>query len=189
MPAVSTESSSAIRSRSSDAIEAASAFRASAYSCLRSFASAVAWRAVARVACSWSRLARAGPTARITAPTRSTTRGPSAHPRPSIRRRVLSGRLARLVTEGLLRKFRTGSAPAQPGRVPLTGKGLDLYPVLMALMAGATGKRWPGRSQVLLRHRDCGQPVGLQLSCQAMHVLESAREVTAVPGPGARKVA
>ncbi|HMD93114.1 MAG TPA: hypothetical protein VKG80_10755 [Trebonia sp.] len=32
-------------------------------------------------------------------------------------------------------------------------------------------------------------PVQLQLSCRAGHVLESARDVTPVPGPGARKIA
>ena len=57
MLAVSTESSSAIRSRSSEAIEAASALRASTYNRFRSFASAVAWRAAVRVVCSYSRLA------------------------------------------------------------------------------------------------------------------------------------
>jgi hypothetical protein len=31
--------------------------------------------------------------------------------------------------------------------------------------------------------------VELQLACAAGHVLESAREVTPVPGPGARKIA
>ena len=72
----------------------------------------------------------------------------------------------------------------------LTSKGLDLYPVLVALM------EWGDRHaldsagpQVMLRHRDCGEPVRLQLSCQAGHILESAREVTPVPGPGARKTA
>ena len=35
----------------------------------------------------------------------------------------------------------------------------------------------------------CGEPVELQLACAAGHVLESAREVTPVPGPGARKIA
>jgi hypothetical protein len=43
--------------------------------------------------------------------------------------------------------------------------------------------------QVVLRHRDCGEPVQLQIACEAGHVLESAREVTPVPGPGARKIA
>ena len=43
--------------------------------------------------------------------------------------------------------------------------------------------------QVLIQHRDCGEPVGLQVTCAAGHVLESAREATPVPGPGARKIA
>jgi hypothetical protein len=43
--------------------------------------------------------------------------------------------------------------------------------------------------QVQLRHRDCGEPVELRLSCRAGHVLGSAREVTPVPGPGARRIA
>ena len=72
----------------------------------------------------------------------------------------------------------------------LTGKGLDLYPVLVGLMQwGDKHAAGPDGPPVLLRHRDCGQPVQLQLSCQAGHVLESAREVSPVPGPGARKVA
>jgi hypothetical protein len=29
----------------------------------------------------------------------------------------------------------------------------------------------------------------LQMACRAGHVLQSAREVTPVPGPGARKIA
>jgi DNA-binding HxlR family transcriptional regulator len=111
--------------------------------------------------------------------------------RTGIPRQVLSDRLARLVQEDLLRKV-----PYQDGgqrsrhEYRLTAKGLDLYPVLVGLMQWgdryATG---PGGSPVLLRHRDCGQPVHLQLACQAGHVLESAREVTPVPGPGARKIA
>jgi hypothetical protein len=104
---------------------------------------------------------------------------------------VLSDRLARLVGEGLLRKV-PYQDDGQRGRheYRLTAKGLDLYPVLVGLMHWgdryATG---PPGSPVLLRHRDCGQPVQLQLACEAGHVLESAREVTPVPGPGARKIA
>jgi hypothetical protein len=41
----------------------------------------------------------------------------------------------------------------------------------------------------MLRHRDCGEPVELHLSCRGGHVLGSAREVTPVPGRGARKIA
>ena len=72
----------------------------------------------------------------------------------------------------------------------LTDKGLDLYPVLVALMGwGDKYAVSPEGPQALLRHRDCGEPIGLHLSCRAGHVLGSARDVTSVPGPGARKIA
>jgi DNA-binding HxlR family transcriptional regulator len=111
--------------------------------------------------------------------------------RTGLPRQVLSQRLARLVAEGLLRKVpyrETGQRSRNEYR--LTDKGLDLYPVLVAMMQW--GDRYavgPAGPQVLLRHRDCGEPVRLRLSCQAGHDLESARDVTPVPGPGARKVA
>jgi DNA-binding HxlR family transcriptional regulator len=106
-------------------------------------------------------------------------------------RQVLSDRLARLVDEGLLRKVpyrESGQRSRYEYR--LTEKGLDLYPVLVALMEwGDCYAVGPVGPKVLLRHRDCGEPVGLQMACRAGHVLESAREVTPVPGPGARKIA
>src|SRR5215467_5365622 len=111
--------------------------------------------------------------------------------RTGMPRQVLSDRLARLVGEGLLRKVPYQES-GQRGRYEyrLTEKGIDLYPVLVALMEWgdrhALGTAGP---QVLLRHRDCGEPVQLQMACRAGHVLESAREVTPVPGPGARKIA
>ena len=106
-------------------------------------------------------------------------------------RQVLSDRLGRLVHEGILRKVPYQEAGQRArSEYRLTEKGLDLYPVLLALMAWgdkhAVGASGP---QVLLRHRDCGEPVGLQVACAAGHVLESAREATPVPGPGARKIA
>jgi DNA-binding HxlR family transcriptional regulator len=111
--------------------------------------------------------------------------------RTAMPRQVLSDRLARLVDEGLLSKVPyQDSGQRRRDEYRLTAKGLDLYPVLVALMAWgdkyAAGSEGP---QVMLRHRDCGEPVHLQLSCEAGHVLGSAREVTVVPGPGARKIA
>jgi DNA-binding HxlR family transcriptional regulator len=111
--------------------------------------------------------------------------------RTGMPRQVLSDRLARLVTEGLLRKvpYRE-SGQRRRYEYRLTQKGLDLYPVLVALMQwGDRYAAGPAGPQVLLRHRDCGEPVQLQLSCRAGHVLDSARDVTPVPGPGARKIA
>src|SRR6516165_8314104 len=106
-------------------------------------------------------------------------------------RQVLSDRLSRLVRDGLLRKVPyQEQGQRSRGEYRLTSKGLDLYPVLVALMQW--GDRYevdPDGPPVLLRHRNCGEPVQLQLSCHAGHVLESARDVTPVPGPGARKIA
>ena len=111
--------------------------------------------------------------------------------RTGMPRQVLSQRLARLVAEGLLRKVGyQESGQRSRDEYRLTDRGLDLYPVLVALMEW--GDRYAGDADgppVLLRHRDCGEPVRLQLTCAAGHVLESAREVTPVPGPAARKIA
>jgi len=111
--------------------------------------------------------------------------------RTGLPRQVLSDRLARLLHEDLLRKVPYQDAGQRTRHeYRLTGKGLDLYPVLVALMEWgdrhALGSAGP---QVMLRHRDCGEPVRLQLACEGGHIVESAREVTPVPGPGARKTA
>ena len=111
--------------------------------------------------------------------------------RTAIPRQVLSDRLARLVNEGLLRKVPyQDSGQRSRHEYRLTAKGLDLYPVLVGLMQwGDRYAAGPGGPPVLLRHRDCGEPVQLQLACEAGHILGSARDVVPVPGPGARKIA
>ena len=111
--------------------------------------------------------------------------------RISAPRQILSDRLTRLVAEGLLRKvpYREDGQRSRD-EYRLTDKGLDLYPVLVALMEwGDKHEVGSAGPQVLLRHRDCGEPVRLEMSCAAGHVVESPREVTPVPGPGARKIA
>ena len=106
-------------------------------------------------------------------------------------RNLLSDRLAKLVDHGVLQRV----AYQEPGKrsrheYHLTEKGLDLQPALVALMQW--GDRYaasPAGPQALLTHRDCGEPIGLELVCAAGHTVESAREVTPLPGPGARKIA
>ena len=105
-------------------------------------------------------------------------------------RQVLSNRLAHLIADGILRK----SPYQEPGQRPrseyrLTEKGIDLFPVVAALLAWGDKHAAAAGPQVLLTHRDCGAPVGLQLACADGHVLGSARDVTPVPGAGARRVA
>ncbi|MGH3187078.1 MAG: hypothetical protein ACRDOL_07450 [Streptosporangiaceae bacterium] len=78
----------------------------------------------------------------------------------------------------VVRSVRRGQDAARSGQGPVERqRASDRYAV------------GPAGPQVLLRHRDCGEPVRLQLHCEAGHVLESARDVTPVPGPGARRVA
>jgi len=106
-------------------------------------------------------------------------------------RQVLSDRLSRLVAVGLLHRV-PYQERGQRARLEyrLTEKGLDLYLVLVSLMEWgdkyAAGSAGP---QVLLTHRDCGAEVRLQLGCAYGHVLGSPRDVTPLPGPGARKIA
>jgi DNA-binding HxlR family transcriptional regulator len=105
-------------------------------------------------------------------------------------RQVLSDRLGRLVTAGILRKVPYQEAGQRArSEYRLTEKGVDLFPVIVALLEWGN-KHAPGAGGPLvsLTHRDCGEPVALQLACAAGHVLDSAREVTPVPGPGARRL-
>jgi DNA-binding HxlR family transcriptional regulator len=106
-------------------------------------------------------------------------------------RQVLSNRLATLVTEGILRKEPYQEAGQRPrSQYRLTEKGIELFPVMAALLAwGDKYAAWPGGAAVELTHRDCGAPVHLELACSDGHVLGSARDVTPVPGPGARRIA
>ena len=106
-------------------------------------------------------------------------------------RQVLSNRLAHLVADGILRKVpyqEEGQRPRSEYR--LTEKGIELFPVIVALLEwGDKYAARPGGPSVELTHRDCGAPVHLELACSAGHTLGSARDVTPVPGPGARRVA
>lgn len=106
-------------------------------------------------------------------------------------RQILSERLARLVAEGILLKvpYREAGQRAR-SEYRLTQKGIDLFPVIVALLEwGDKYAAGPAGPIVSLTHRDCGAPVGLQLACTAGHDVASAREVTPVPGPGARRIA
>jgi DNA-binding HxlR family transcriptional regulator len=106
--------------------------------------------------------------------------------RTAIPRQVLSDRLDALVAAEVLRR--------EPYREPgartryeyrLTDKGLDAYPVLVALMAW--GDRYladevgPAAEFV---HRGCDEPVHLEMRCAADHLVEP-RDVGGRPGPGA----
>jgi DNA-binding HxlR family transcriptional regulator len=106
-------------------------------------------------------------------------------------RQILSDRLVHLVAEGLLRKVPYRD-PGQRARSEyrLSEKGLELFPVLVALLEwGNKHACAPTGPTVELTHRDCGAPVRLQLACANGHPVASAREITPLPGPGARRIA
>src|SRR6266852_9273899 len=95
-------------------------------------------------------------------------------------RQILSDRLARLVSVGLLRKVPyQNSGQRRRAEYRLTEKGIDLFPLMAALLEwGDKHASGPDGPAVTLTHRDCGAPVHLELVCERGHVLASARDVT-----------
>jgi DNA-binding HxlR family transcriptional regulator len=107
--------------------------------------------------------------------------------RSGIPRQVLTERLAALIERGLLRRH-PYRLPGQRERYEyrLTQAGLDLYPVLVAIIQwGDQYLPLDGGPPIVPRHRDCDEPVGVALRCAAGHELE-AREVAIRPGPTAK---
>jgi DNA-binding HxlR family transcriptional regulator len=107
--------------------------------------------------------------------------------RTAIPRQVLTARLRRLVANGILRR--------QPYREPgqrerheyrLTARGLDLYPVFIALQQwGNSYLADDDGPPIEFIHRDCGEQVDLHVRCRAGHEVSSSREIGGRPGPGA----
>jgi DNA-binding HxlR family transcriptional regulator len=100
---------------------------------------------------------------------------------------VLSDRLRKLVAAGIL----DATPYREAGRrtryeYRLTPKGLDLYPVLIALLRW--GDRYyadPEGPAIQVVHNECDRPVETVVQCLDGHTLASAREGRAVPGPAA----
>jgi DNA-binding HxlR family transcriptional regulator len=109
--------------------------------------------------------------------------------RTGVPRQVLANRLATLVDHGVLRR----EPYQEPGarvrhEYRLTGKGLDLYPVLITLLEW--GNRYladPQGPPLEFVHRDCGELVHAEVRCAAGHPVGDPRGVLPRPGPGARR--
>ncbi|BFU43749.1 winged helix-turn-helix transcriptional regulator [Krasilnikovia sp. MM14-A1004] len=109
--------------------------------------------------------------------------------RTGIPRQVLTNRLATLVASGLLRRepYREPGARVRH-EYRLTGKGLDLYPVLIAVREW--GDRYlaePDGPPLVMEHRGCGAPVHGELRCAEGHHVDQYRDIMPRPGPGARR--
>jgi DNA-binding HxlR family transcriptional regulator len=109
--------------------------------------------------------------------------------RTGIPRQVLSARLSHLVDEQILRR-ESYREPGQRERQEyrLTQKGIDLYPVLVSLLAWGDAYASDTDGPALeLYHKECGAPAVLELRCSAGHGGLTARDMRHRPGPAARR--
>jgi len=106
-----------------------------------------------------------------------------------IPRQVLTDRLALLVAQDILRREPYREAgKRERHEYRLTTKGLDLYPVLVAI--AQWGDRYladPEGPPVEFAHRDCGAPVEVDVRCTAGHDVAEPRHIVSRPGPGVRR--
>jgi DNA-binding HxlR family transcriptional regulator len=100
-------------------------------------------------------------------------------------RNILADRLHKLVAAEIFRRERYQERPDRH-EYRLTEKGLDLWPVLVTLMAW--GERHGGSVDgpvVAIRHTACGAMIDPVLRCPVCNEELDARAVRAVPGPAA----
>ena len=97
-----------------------------------------------------------------------TTRFDDFAARVQVSESVAAARLKALVEAGLLER-RPYQEPGERTRFEyhLTDKGVDFFPVMVALVAW--GDRWDGRARVELTHHDCGGRLRAEVRCDAGH--------------------
>lgn len=102
-----------------------------------------------------------------------------------ISRNVLSTRLARLVDQGVLKRVQYSERPPR-FEYRLTRRGVDLFPVLMAMTEfGDTHAPPAGGLARVFKHRACDQPIDQRhLRCDHCGVDVEAWDVYQVDGPG-----
>jgi DNA-binding HxlR family transcriptional regulator len=105
-----------------------------------------------------------------------------------VARNILTARLTRLVEEGILYRRRYQERPAR-FEYRLTEKGLDLWPVLVALLAWGdrhlSGEDTP---PVVLVHRECGGRINDRRICERCGAELGVRDARALEGDEARRV-
>jgi DNA-binding HxlR family transcriptional regulator len=106
------------------------------------------------------------------------------HKRLGVARNVLQARLERLVEAGIMRRELYHERPPRY-EYRLTDKGIDLWPVIVALIQWGDRYAAPDGPPVLLEHRDCGGRVDSHRRCDRCGADLGARDVIARRGPGA----
>jgi DNA-binding HxlR family transcriptional regulator len=102
-----------------------------------------------------------------------------------IPRQTLTERLRRLTVQGLLRRVQYSERPRR-SEYRLTTMGIDLYPVMLALMA--FGDKWLSRSEkppIYLIHNPCGAICHPVVACSHCKGEITAAAVAYRDGPGA----
>lgn len=103
-------------------------------------------------------------------------------------RAVVAGRLARLVSDGILERSPYQKRPTRY-EYRLTEKGRALQPVLLSLMAWGDAWMDEGRGRPLeLVHQDCGALVTPHLCCNACGEPLHPDAIRLRPGPALRRL-
>ena len=106
-----------------------------------------------------------------------------------ITRHLLAERLKKLVRTGILRRIPYQESPKRHEYI-LTQKGLDLYPIMMAIVHWGDTHMVDERGRPVLHdHRKCGKIFNPVMVCSECGEPLMAKEVTTHPGPGARPAA
>src|ERR1700730_1684078 len=108
--------------------------------------------------------------------------------RTGVARNILSARLNLLVDEGILAKVPYQEHPVRY-EYRLSDKGLDLWPVIVALVQWGDRYIYPGRAPVLLTHKNCGGAVSDRRTCETCGAKLGSRDVEARRGVGDGMVA
>lgn len=103
-----------------------------------------------------------------------------------VSRSLLSERLGRLVDAGILRREPYKDEVRTRHRYRLTEKGLDLYPVLMALREWGDKYMADEGPPLRVRHKGCGGEPRINLRCDRCGEKVGARDAEPLPGPGLR---
>jgi DNA-binding HxlR family transcriptional regulator len=104
-----------------------------------------------------------------------------------VARNVLTARLQRMVDEGILER-RPYSERPERYEYFLTEKGLDLWPVMIALMQwGDRYEQHPeGRPSIVVHKGECGGEIDDRRVCKKCGKALTVREARAIEGPGMR---
>ena len=102
-----------------------------------------------------------------------------------IARNVLTARLDRLVDEGILRRSLYQERPERY-EYRLTKKGVDLWPVVVALLHWGDDHVHPDAPPLVLQHKDCGGAVDRHRMCAKCGAALEAWDVEPRLGPGAQ---